>query len=122
MGWLSKVDADGVELWTRDVGPGGDTMATSVAASFDGTALVGGWSAGDLGVPGSGAGAFVTKYAGGGDRLWVTRFASVPVGFASMATDGTGHAYAVATGSGLVDDRPDPDGSGDDVVLVKLAP
>jgi len=64
----------------------------------------------------------VTKYSGGGDRLWVRRFASVPGGFASIATDGTGNAYAVATVAGLVDGRPDPDGSGDDVFLVKLAP
>lgn len=115
VGWVSMVDADGVERWLRDVGPGADTTATSVAAAPDGSLLVGGWSAGDLGVAG-GSGAFAIKYTGDGDRLWVQRFAEVPPqGFAAVATDALGNGYAVATVPGAA-------GGGGDVFLVRMAP
>jgi hypothetical protein len=126
VGVLLSLDAGGNVLRRSDIDPAADTSARTVAISSDGSIVVAGTTRGDLGGDDPAGRAFVAKYGADGHRFWVRQLGPAgvsPVGPAmhlAVADDGT--AVLASTFPGLLDDRPDPDGSGDDVLVIRLAP
>jgi len=93
--FLSKYDASGTELWTREFGSDRDTAACGVAADVSGVYVTGEGGVLDRAdAPVNGAGTFVRKYDHSGQLLW-TRQITFGLGFANgIAVDG-GRVYVV---------------------------
>ncbi len=106
--FLSKYDASGMELWTRQFGSPEADWALGVAVDTKGNVYVAGRTFGAL--PGQvGAGlsdAFLLKYGGGGDEVWTRQFGSPESDSASgVAVDGEGNVYVAGGTGGTLPDQ-----------------
>ncbi|MCA9257921.1 MAG: SBBP repeat-containing protein [Planctomycetales bacterium] len=94
--FLTRFDAEGNVVWTRQFGTDAFDRAWSVATDGLGNAFVAGWTrGGDFGgSDSSGDDAFLTMFSASGQQLW-TRLLTTPVldQNRAVATDGRGAVY-----------------------------
>ncbi len=102
--FLTKFDASGAELWSRQIGTSGYDYSYSVSVAASGDAYISGHTLGDLG--GTSAGiwdAFLAKFDGSGNELWSQQIGTSSSDESySVAVDASGNAYiSGATGGSL---------------------
>lgn len=99
---LTKVSAEGEVLWDRVLEAGSMGSATALSTDDSGDVYVAGYTAGALGGPNQGLyDAFVAKYSGEGELLWVEQPGVLDNDRATgVAADGCGNVFVgqVATG------------------------
>lgn len=104
--FVSKYDANGYALWTRQIGTANAEMGTSVAADDLGNVYTSGWTQGDL--DGSNAGgpdAFLSKYDAAGDLVWIRQLGTTGEdGSTGMITDIYGNVYISGWTAGVLGD------------------
>jgi hypothetical protein len=100
--WLALFDADGTELWKRQVGTTTDDKLVSIATDAAGNALLVGTTDGSLG--GSvigGTDIWVGSFDRQGQLLWLRQFGSTEYdGAGGVALDGQGGYYVAGTTTG----------------------
>ncbi len=93
--FVTKYDASGSLLWTRQLGTTGWDNSRSVFADAEGNVFISGITNGDFG--GGSAGncdAFVGKYDGSGNLLWTRQFGTADYDIAfGVSTDGVGNVF-----------------------------
>jgi catechol 2,3-dioxygenase-like lactoylglutathione lyase family enzyme len=102
--WLGRFDGAGNQLWIRQLGTSVEDLANAAAPDGSGGVYVTGWSGGSLGGSQVGVGdAWVARYDGAGNQLWVRQFGtSVFEEANAAAADGYGGVYLSGrTGGGL---------------------
>jgi hypothetical protein len=110
--FISKLDASGKILWTRQFGSTKDDYATNVSSDNQDGAFVVGYTDGGVFPDQTASGTrdcFVARYDSTGNQLWLHQFGSKSLSNASdVATDTTGNAYIVGwvNGSLTVDSAP----------------
>ncbi|MCH8269587.1 MAG: hypothetical protein IH985_00055 [Planctomycetes bacterium] len=89
---LARLDSAGNRLWIRKFGTSASDSARALAPDGAGGVLVAGSTAGNLGGPHAGGwDAFLARYDGAGDRLWIRQFGTSEDDVASaLAPDGPG--------------------------------
>jgi catechol 2,3-dioxygenase-like lactoylglutathione lyase family enzyme len=94
LAWIARYDAQGILLWLWQLNTPHIEAAYAVAPDGSGGAFVAGASHGSLGGPNAGgADAWLARYDGAGDQLWIRQ----------LGTSGHEHAFAIAQdGSGGV--------------------
>ncbi len=93
--FLAKYDAEGIMLWTRQLGRSAQDSGNAVAVDGAGNAYIGGTAHGILGGTTAEKDAFLAKYDSTGNRLWTRQLGSTgtsDIGCA-VAMDGAGNAY-----------------------------
>jgi hypothetical protein len=116
--FLSKHDAAGDLLWTRQLGTPQWEQSNGLAVDGSGSTYVAGWTEGDLGGPNAGGlDAFLAKYDADGNLLW-TRQLGVPGNDYSsgIALDSAGNCYIGGSTSGSLGG---PSAGGTDVFVAK---
>jgi len=121
-GWdafLTKVDASGHALWSRQIGTGSSDYSYDVAVDAAGNAYVSGPTGGDLGGPSAGGmDAFLTKYDTSGGVLWSRQIGTAAGDYSyGVAVDAAGDAYITGYTSG---DLGGTNAGSSDVFLVKF--
>jgi Beta-propeller repeat len=97
--FVTKYDANGNRIWTKQLGTDGSDYGYSVSADGLGNVYLSGSTEGDLGGPNSGGtDAFLSKFDGSGNLLW-SRQLGPAEGFA-IASDGVGGVFVGGTTSG----------------------
>lgn len=90
--FVSKYDAAGDLLWTRQFGTTGKDISHAVSIDGLGDVYISGEIAGGLG--GTGADAFVTKYDAAGNLLWLHQFGTMSGNISyGVSADGHGNVY-----------------------------
>jgi hypothetical protein len=94
--YVAKYDVNGSQLWVKQFGTSSEDHSTGVNAEKSGNVYVTGYSSGSL--PGnSNLGsndAFVVKYDGSGNQIWVKQFGTSGEDRANgVVTDSTGNVY-----------------------------
>jgi hypothetical protein len=98
-GWsdafAAKYSAQGVFLWTTQLGTSGDDVSLGVATDGDGNVYISGWTDGSLGGANAGnADAWVAKYSAAGTLLWIMQLGTSGLDLESgVAIDGAGNVY-----------------------------
>ncbi len=102
--FLTKFDASGAELWSRQIGTSSDDWSNSVAVDASGNAYISGHTDGSLG--GTNAGyydAFLTKFDASGAELWRRQIGTSSNDYnRSVAVDASGNAYISGTTYGSI--------------------
>ncbi len=92
--FLTKFDASGSELWTRQIGP---AESHSVAVDSSGSIYISGSTGGSLGGPNAGnSDAFLAKYDASGNEVWIAQTGSTGHYYdvsRSVAVDAAGNVY-----------------------------
>ncbi len=118
--FVSKYSAEGLLLWTRQLGSSAWDYAYSVAVDSAGNAYICGMTRGDL--DGRNAGdsdAFIAKYSTEGSLLWTHQFGTVASEYAySLSVDGAGNAYICGTTRG---DLEKPNAGVEDAFIAKYS-
>lgn len=93
--WLARYDGAGSQLWIRQYGTGGWESAWALASNGAGGVFQSGLTNGSLGGPGAGAfDAWVARYDGAGNQLWIRQFGTNKDDWNTAATpDGAGGVY-----------------------------
>lgn len=119
--FVTKIDSNGVKVWTKLFGTSGIDVANSIITGDDSSVYIGGYTNGNLdgvGNSGGGADAFLTKYGADGSKIW-TKLVGTPssdeasaVAFVSggLATGG-GIVYVAGLTSGNLGGEQNPAGS-----------
>ena len=95
--FVARYDSDGNQLWIRHFGTSTAEFPTAMASDGAGGTMLAGWTFGDLGGTNAGqSDAFVTRYDGAGNQLWLTQFGT------SGRDPATGIALDDAGGTGGV--------------------
>lgn len=118
--FLTKYDAAGVNLWTRQIGASGFVVDTyGVSVDGNGNAYVTGQTG-----PGfdghSTWGMFLAKYDTAGTKLWTQVMGITTGGYVpgrGVAVDSSGNAYIAGYTNGTLEGKTNA--GGDDIVLVK---
>ncbi|MFG0283488.1 MAG: SBBP repeat-containing protein [Phycisphaerales bacterium JB039] len=100
--WLARYDASGARLWVAQFGSSGDDGISSLAPDGSGGFFASGSTDGALaGATAGGQDAFVTRYDGSGQRLWLKQFgtAEYETGV-GLASDGAGGVFMTGRTSG----------------------
>lgn len=103
--FVSKYDAQGKLLWTRQLGTSEEDQCRGVSADGLGNVYITGFTAGSLDGPNAGGfDAFVSKYDGQGNLLW-TRQLGTPENDESRAVsaDEQGNVYISGSTAGVLD-------------------
>ncbi len=99
--YLRKFDANGVPLWTRQIGVSGNDSAFALAVDSGGNAYV----AGSFDAGGSAQNAYVRKFDASGATLWMQQFGeSAQHQAQAVAVDASGNVYV---GGVINDQNPD---------------
>ena len=108
-GFLTKYNASGTLLWTRQLGTTANDEARSVAIDGSGNAYITGFTEGSLGGPNAGGyDMFLAKYDGSGTLLWTRQRGTSTGDYSlSVATDGFGNAYISGFTRGSTSDSED---------------
>jgi hypothetical protein len=104
--FLSKYDAAGSLLWTRQLGTTETDFSEGVSADGLGNVYISGITGGDLGAPNAGSyDAFLSKYDSAGSLLWTRQIGTENWDESyGVSADGLGNVYlSVTTYSGLDD-------------------
>ncbi len=93
--FLSKYDADGNALWTRQLGTADDDWSYGVAVDAAGNAYISGYTDGNLGGPNAGGtDAFLSKYDADGNAVWTRQLGTTSDDHShGVALDAAGNAY-----------------------------
>lgn len=119
--FVSKLDAGGNVLWTRQFGTASADEIGGVATDAAGNVIVAGSTSGDLAGPNAGAGdAFVRKYDANGLELWTRQFGTGAGDWATdVETDAAGNVLLVG---GTHGDLAAANAGGTDVFVRKYDP
>jgi hypothetical protein len=100
--FLARVNGAGDPLWLVQFGTKEDDQAAAVAPDGAGGAFVAGSTGGDLGGPISGVyDAFLARYDGAGNQVWIVQFGSSENDFAgALAPDGDGGVFLTGATNG----------------------
>jgi hypothetical protein len=104
--FLTKYDAAGTKLWTRQIGTSHSDPSYSVAVDGAGNAYISGYTTGEIDgqVNAGGEDAFLTKYDATGTKLWTRQLGSAAFETSySVAVDGVGNAYISGYTTGDLD-------------------
>ncbi|MCH7793015.1 MAG: hypothetical protein IID31_12140 [Planctomycetes bacterium] len=103
---LARYDGEGNRLWIRQFGTSGNEKATALAPAGAGGVFVAGYTRGSLGGPNAGDwDAFVARYDGEGNRLWISQFGTSREDFAiAVAPDGSGGVFVAGSTRGILGD------------------
>jgi hypothetical protein len=94
-GFIAKYDSNGNQAWLRELGAGGHVGVTRVALGSGDNIYVVGRTAGTF-LGQTGGGAFIAKYDGNGNRVWVRQFGTGLYDIArDVAVDSDNNAYVV---------------------------
>ncbi len=118
--FVGKLDADGAQLWIRQLGTSSLDYALAVAADANGNAYAVGSTSGALDGNASAGGydAFIVKYNGSGVKQWTRQLGSSATEFArGVAVDASGNIYVAGSTEGALDGIPNAGSS--DAFLVK---
>ena len=90
--FLARYDDTGNQLWVTQIGSGGGEAARALAPDGAGGVFVAGYTWFNLGGPNAGStDAFLARYDGTGNRLWIRQFGTRSAEWATaLASDGTG--------------------------------
>jgi len=93
--WLARHDGAGNRLWIVQFGTSGDDQASFVTSDGTGGAFVGGVTDGSLGGPNAGSvDAWLARYDGAGQRLWILQLGTSSADSAGSGTsDGAGGLF-----------------------------
>lgn len=93
--FLMKIDSNGNEQWTKQIGTAGIDIGISVAVDTTGNAYLSGYTYGDFeGVNAGLTDAFLAKFDSSGDELWTTQIGTNNDDFGiSVAADAAGNVY-----------------------------
>ena len=91
--FVSKMDASGGLLWSRQIGTSSGDFGAGVSADGFGNVYVSGYTEGSLGGPNAGDwDAFVTKYDDLGNQLWIQQLGTTRIDrFQGMAGSESAH-------------------------------
>ncbi|MGK7901817.1 MAG: SBBP repeat-containing protein [Hormoscilla sp.] len=93
--WIAKYDGQGNQQWVKQLGTSGDDKSWGIAVDSSGNICITGDTTGSLG--GSNAGgsdAWVAKYDGQGNQLWIQQLGTAGDDNSyGVATDGSGNIY-----------------------------
>ena len=103
---LLRYDADGTIVWTRQFGSAGDDWALCAEPDGAGGCYVGGFTDGSLAGPRGGRDdAWIARYDGDGNQLWIRQFGLTGVDRGrDLAQDGAGGVYFVGSTTRLLFD------------------
>ena len=109
--FVSKYDAQGKLLWTRQLGTTEEDQGRGVAADGLGNVYISGFTAGSLGGPNAGGfDAFVSKYDGQGTLLWTRQLGTSKADQSMGASaDKLGNIYIAGSTNGSLDGVPSGD-------------
>ncbi len=93
--FVSKYDAAGNLLWTRQPGTSDDDKSYGVSADGLGSVYISGYTRGSIGGPNAGKGdAFLSKYDGAGNLLWAQQLGTSDSDSSfGVSADGVGKVY-----------------------------
>jgi hypothetical protein len=102
--FVSKFDAEGGVLWTRQLGTTGSDFSHGVSADGLGNVYISGQTNGSLGGPNGGDfDAFVSKYDEGGSLLWTRQLhATSWEASHGVSADGLGNVYISGLTDGII--------------------
>jgi hypothetical protein len=94
-GFIARYDTQGEQLWVRLLGGPQVTWVLAIAPDADGGAYVAGNTGDSLAAPNQGSyDAFIARYDGDGNRLWIRQFGSDSLEEATaLAPDGQGGVF-----------------------------
>ena len=121
--FLSKYDAAGTEVWTRQFGTTADEQASGVAIDGLGNVFIAGYTTGNLnGTNFGGRDAFVSKFSGTGELRWTRPFATLENDEAlGIAADDQRNIYVSGqTSGGMHALSPDFNGNGGSAFFLKM--
>mgnify|MGYP001242790032 CR=1 FL=1 len=96
--WLARFNASGQPMWARQLSGGGFTVAYAIVTDESGGAFVGGYVNGVLGVPGGGVDAWLARFDGTGNQLWVRQIGEGSWEYIRAASpDGSGGVFVTGT-------------------------
>lgn len=108
--YVAKYDRDGNERWVRQFGGVGEDSALAATVDSIGNLYVVGQSPGELPgrlFVGGVSGAFVRKYTGDGDELWIRQFGTQVSAIANgVAVDAAGNVYVAGQVEGALPGQP----------------
>ncbi len=91
--FLIKYSGTGAQQWIRQFGSSSSDYGYGVAVDASGNAYVTGYTGGNLGGTGSGAG-YLTSFSSTGTRRWTTQFGgTLPTDANAVKVDGAGNIY-----------------------------
>ncbi|MCH8270363.1 MAG: hypothetical protein IH985_04025 [Planctomycetes bacterium] len=90
--WIARFDADGTQIWIRQFGTSAWEEVLALAPDGAGGVMVAGATEGSLGGPNAGGfDAFIARYDGAGNRLWIKQIGTSSKDEArALAPDGAG--------------------------------
>jgi len=93
--WLARYDSAGNRLWIRQLGTSARDEARAAAPDGSGGVYVGGFTEGSLGGPNAGlADAWLARYDGAGNKLWIRQLGTSAGDYAfGAAPDGSSGVY-----------------------------
>jgi hypothetical protein len=93
--WIARYDSSGNQVWIRQLGSPGVEVANAAAPDGSGGVYIGGWTQGSLGGPNAGGfDAWIARYDGAGNQVWIRQFGSLDDDVANAAApDGSGGVY-----------------------------
>jgi hypothetical protein len=120
-GFVSKFDASGNLLWSRQIGTPGSDNANAVAVDAFGNAYVSGYTFDSLAAPYAGNGdAYIIKYDPSGNLLWSKQIGTIRTEFSYAVTvDSAGNALISGYTFG---DIGGPNAGEEDAFLIKFDP
>jgi catechol 2,3-dioxygenase-like lactoylglutathione lyase family enzyme len=102
--WLARYDSAGSQLWIRQLGSSAGDAAFGVAPDGAGGLFISGSTSGNLGGPSAGSvDAWLARYDGAGNQLWVRQLGtSAGDGGGGAAPDGSGGVYVSGWTQGIL--------------------
>jgi hypothetical protein len=102
--WLARFNGWGDQLWIRQIGSNAEEFVRASAPDGSGGFYLSGHTIGSLAAPNIGAwDAFLARYDGAGNQLWIRQFGTNRQDFsASAAQDGSGGTYVSGHTEGSV--------------------
>ena len=100
--FLARLDSDGNEVWISQFGTSGGELALALESDGAGGVLIAGTTTGDMAGPNAGGiDAFLARYDGAGNQLWVRQFGTVGGDEAlALALDSTGGVLVAGSTTG----------------------
>lgn len=116
--FVSKYNAAGANIWTRQFGTSADDLSFGVSADHLGNVFLAGYSDGDLGGTNAGeADAFVTKYDSAGNLVWNRQLGTSGYDVSDgVSAEGLGNVYITGYTAGSLFG---PNAGEDDALLAK---
>lgn len=102
--FLTKYDASGNLVWTRQTGSTQTDRSVGVALDSAGNAYLTGYTTGDVGAPNAGLGdMFLTKYDAAGNHVWDRQLGSPTWDYGeSVTVDGSGNIFVTGYTEGVL--------------------